>query len=77
MNKTHEPNNVEMVQLTKEEEIKCFEAFSAFDKNNNGYIDTYELGVVLQMMGQYVGDEVIYKMLAEANPYNDGKINFQ
>ena len=37
--------------LTKEEEAKCFEAFSAFDKDNSGFIDAAELRIVLEMMG--------------------------
>ena len=38
-------------QLTKEEEAKCWEAFSAFDKDSSGYIDANELRIVLEMMG--------------------------
>ena len=38
--------------LTKEEEAKCWEAFSAFDKDSSGYIDANELRIVLEMMGQ-------------------------
>jgi len=37
--------------LTKEEEAKCLEAFSAFDKDSSGYIDANELRIVLEMMG--------------------------
>ena len=37
--------------LTKEEEAKCFEAFSAFDKDSSGKIDANELRIVLEMMG--------------------------
>ena len=37
--------------LTKEEEAKCYEAFSAFDKDSSGYIDANELRIVLEMMG--------------------------
>ena len=38
-------------RLTKEEEDKCWEAFSAFDKDSSGYIDANELRIVLEMMG--------------------------
>ena len=34
--------------LTKEEELKCWEAFSAFDKDSSGYIDSHELRIVLE-----------------------------
>ena len=37
--------------LTKEEEQKCWEAFCAFDKDKNGFIDTEELKSVLELMG--------------------------
>jgi Ca2+-binding EF-hand superfamily protein len=37
--------------LTKEEEAKCWEAFSAFDKDSSGFIDANELRIVLEMMG--------------------------
>ena len=38
-------------KLTKEEEAKCWEAFSAFDKDSSGFIDANELRIVLEMMG--------------------------
>ena len=37
--------------LTKEEESKCWEAFTAFDKDSSGFIDANELRIVLEMMG--------------------------
>ena len=37
--------------LTKEEDAKCWEAFSAFDKDSSGKIDANELRIVLEMMG--------------------------
>jgi Ca2+-binding EF-hand superfamily protein len=36
--------------LTKEEEDKCWEAFSAFDKEQTGYINSNELKHVLEIM---------------------------
>ena len=58
--------------LTREEEAKCWEAFSAFDKDNSGYIDATELRIVLEMMGQKTTEEEIYRMIAEASPENTG-----
>ena len=58
--------------LSKEEERKCQEAFSAFDKDGSGYIDASELRSVLEMMGQRVTEEEIYRMIAEASPENTG-----
>ena len=43
--------DTEEVGLTPEEEAKCWEAFSAFDKDSSKYIDANELRIVLEMMG--------------------------
>ena len=58
--------------LTADEERKCDEAFSAFDKDSSGYIDAQELRIVLEMMGQKTSDEEVYRMIAEASPDNTG-----
>ena len=63
--------------LTREEQSKCWEAFSAFDKDNSGYIDATELRIVLEMMGQKTTEEEIYRMIAEASPHNTGQITFE
>ena len=60
--------------LTKEEEAKCWEAFSAFDKDSSGYIDANELRIVLEMMGQKTTEEEIFRMIAEADAENTGRI---
>ena len=62
--------------LTKEEEAKCWEAFSAFDKDSSGYIDANELRIVLEMMGQKTTEEEIFRMIAEADAENTGKITY-
>ena len=63
--------------LTKEEEAKCFEAFSAFDKDGSGEIDANELRIVLEMMGQKTTEEEIFRMIAEADASNTGEIDFK
>ena len=71
-----ENDNAEgMDGLTQDEERKCDEAFSAFDKDNSGFIDAQELRIVLEMMGQKTTDEEIYRMIAEASPDNTGQIS--
>ena len=50
-NKSENENIEDGDALTKEEEAKCWEAFSAFDKDSSGYIDANELRIVLEMMG--------------------------
>ena len=63
--------------LTKEEEAKCWEAFSAFDKDSSGYIDANELRIVLEMMGQKTTEEEIFRMIAEADAENTGRIDYK
>ena len=63
--------------LSKDEERKCQEAFSAFDKDNSGFIDAGELRIVLEMMGQKTTEEEIYRMIAEASPENTGQITLE
>ena len=62
--------------LTKEEEAKCWEAFSAFDKDSSGQIDANELRIVLEMMGQKTTEEEIFRMIAEADAENTGEISY-
>ena len=62
--------------LSKEEEAKCFEAFSAFDKDSSGFIDANELRIVLEMMGQKTTEEEIFRMIAEADSENTGRIDY-
>ena len=72
-------NNVDEEQeegLTKEEEQKCWEAFSAFDKDSSGFIDANELRIVLEMMGQKTTEEEIFRMIAEADAENTGRITY-
>lgn len=64
------------IGLTKEEQDKCWEAFSAFDKDGSGFIDANELKIVLEMMGQKTTEEEIYRMIAEADAENTGRITY-
>ena len=63
--------------LSNDEERKCGEAFSAFDKDGSGFIDAGELRIVLEMMGQKTTEEEIYRMIAEASPENTGQITLE
>ena len=64
------------IGLSKEEEAKCWEAFSAFDKDSSGEIDANELRIVLEMMGQKTTEEEIFRMIAEADAENTGLIKY-
>ena len=72
----NEEEFVDADALTKEEESKCWEAFSAFDKDSSGFIDANELRIVLEMMGQKTTEEEIFRMIAEADAENTGKITY-
>ena len=74
--KNHEEQEEEEEGLTKEEEAKCWEAFSAFDKDNSNYIDANELRIVLEMMGQKTTEEEIFRMILEADAENTGRITY-
>src|SRR6056300_1505757 len=71
-----EDTNNDCEGLTKEEDAKCWEAFSAFDKDSSGYIDANELRIVLEMMGQKTTEEEIFRMIAEADAENTGRITY-
>ena len=72
----HDNSDEEQEGLTKEEEAKCWEAFSAFDKDSSGKIDANELRIVLEMMGQKTTEEEIFRMIAEADAENTGEISY-
>ena len=52
---------------TLKEEVQCFEAFSAFDKDNSGEIDANELKIVLETMGLKTDEDEICIMIDEAH----------
>ena len=66
----------EVEGLTADEEAKCWEAFTAFDKYSSGKIDANELRIVLEMMGQKTTEEEIFRMIAEADAENTGEISY-
>ena len=68
-------------KLTPDEVEKVVQAFQAFDKDNNGYIDEYELKCVLEsilkinlVMGQDPSDEDVLQMIIEVVPEGENKI---
>jgi len=76
MSNNDDDSHQEQEGLTAEEEAKCWEAFSAFDKDSSGKIDANELRIVLEMMGQKTTEEEIYRMIAEADAENTGEISY-
>ena len=76
MSNNDDDSHQEQEGLTAEEEAKCWEAFSAFDKDSSGKIDANELRIVLEMMGQKTTEEEIYRMIAEADAENTGEVSY-
>ncbi|CAH1795453.1 unnamed protein product [Owenia fusiformis] len=52
-------------------------SFSAFDRDNDGYISKAELSKCLQLLGVSVSDEMLDLMLRQADLDRDGKISFE
>ena len=70
-----ESDDEDTSKLTKEECELIDLAFNVFDKDNSGSINVKELLVIIEMMGQKMNAESIYKMIAEASPENSGEIS--
>ena len=65
-----------MSPLTEDEIQGCYRAFQAFDSDNSGSIDHFELKAVLMSMGQTPSDEEIMDLMAQVDEDNSGAINF-
>ncbi|VVT46158.1 uncharacterized protein SAPINGB_P001075 [Magnusiomyces paraingens] len=61
-------------QLTEHQIESIKEAFSLFDKDNDGYITTKELGTVMRSLGQNPSQSELQDMISEAN--SNGLIDF-
>ena len=53
------------------------EAFDVFDQDQNGYIDRKELKNVMHRLGNDLADDVIDKMIKDADKDGDGRIDFE
>ncbi|KAK9247527.1 hypothetical protein V1506DRAFT_532199 [Lipomyces tetrasporus] len=63
-------------QLTEEQINEFKEAFSLFDKNNDGQITTKELGTVMRSLGQNPSEAELADMINEVDVDNNGTIDF-
>ncbi|KAK2583157.1 hypothetical protein KPH14_009180 [Odynerus spinipes] len=59
-----------------QEEQELRDAFRVFDKRNRGYITASDLRVVLQCLGEDLGEEEIEDMIKEVDVDGDGRIDF-
>ena len=63
-------------QLTEQQIAEFKEAFFLFDKNEDGTINTSELGSVLKMLGEEAKDEVLEEMIRQADVNRNGTVEF-
>lgn len=66
-----------MIKKTKESELEMRDAFSALDRNKNGYISPNDLRHLLYCMGENYSLEEINDLLQEIDQDGDGFINYQ
>ncbi|CAC5377258.1 unnamed protein product [Mytilus coruscus] len=65
-----------MSNLSEETIAEFKEAFSLFDKDNNGQITSSELGTVMRSLGQNPTNADITEMINEVDSDGSGTINF-
>lgn len=56
---------------------QCKEAFTLFDKDNDGCINTPELGTVMRALGKNPTEAEVRALAQEVDPDGRGIINFQ
>ncbi|XP_060924574.1 uncharacterized protein LOC132998844 [Limanda limanda] len=64
-------------QLTEEQIAEFKEAFSLFDKDGDGTINTTELGSVMRSLGQNPTEAELQDMINEVDAEGNGTIDFQ
>jgi calmodulin len=66
-----------MDQMSNAEIAETREAFSVFDKDGSGNINTDELGAALRSLGQDPTEEELQEMVAEIDTNGSGTVNFE
>ncbi|CAO1420024.1 unnamed protein product [Diamesa hyperborea] len=67
--------NTRLISKSKMKEYR--DAFSLFDKDDNGYLTKEELGSVMHQLGQFARVEELQEMLAEVDVDGDGNVSFE
>ena len=63
-------------RLTAEQIEEFKEAFLLFDRDNDGFITTKELGTVMRSLGQTPTEHELQDMINEVDTDNSGTIDF-
>jgi len=66
-----------MEELSEEQIEEFKEAFSLFDPEGNGYIQTKELGTVLRSLGIHTTDEEKNEFIEKYDPNSESVIYFK
>jgi|EP00670_Eutreptiella_braarudii_P000700 calmodulin len=64
-------------KLSQEQIAEFKDAFSMFDKDGDGTIDTTELGTVMRNLGQEPSEDEIIEMIKEVDGDGSGAIDFE
>lgn len=65
-----------LTDLTAAQINEYKEVFSLFDVNNDGHVNTKELGTVMRSLGQNPSEEELAKMVAEIDKDGSGVLEF-
>ncbi|RDB26625.1 Calmodulin [Hypsizygus marmoreus] len=65
------------IQLSEEQIASFKDAFSLFDRDNDGTITTFELGTVMRKLGQDPTDAELQSMINEVDVDRNGTIDFK
>ena len=59
--------SIDGVELSAEQVEEFKDAFAEFDNNGDGHINTQELGMVMQRLGEFPTEEELKSMVAEVD----------
>ena len=72
-----EPDSDDVQRLSEAQVAEFKAAFSTFDVDGDGTIDTAEVGTMMRQFGQNHSDEEIEAMVIEVDADRDGMVDFK